>query len=86
MDVCGATAQRVKRVNPPIAWLADSAKMIYHVRCERPGLATCDCPGGTYKGRCKHSAAILKLIELGKLPGPTQRQPQPSVDHEFDNA
>lgn len=43
---------------------------IYHVRVVRSDLATCDCPGGTFKGKCKHSAAVVKLIALGKLGGP----------------
>ena len=41
---------------------------IYHVRIDGQQLE-CDCPGGTYHGHCKHSSAVKKLIDLGKLPG-----------------
>ncbi len=38
----------------------------YHVMLEADG-HSCSCPGGTYKGRCKHQDAVIKLLELGKL-------------------
>src|SRR5689334_15625607 len=33
----------------------------YTVRVE-DGRAACDCPAGTYRGRCKHADAILTLL------------------------
>lgn len=39
---------------------------VYHVRVT-PDNTSCDCPGGTYRGRCKHADATVKLIELGRL-------------------
>jgi hypothetical protein len=34
----------------------------YAVECTAEGF-TCDCTGFTYRGRCKHSAQILKQVE-----------------------
>lgn len=88
-DVCNYTVQEIDAFPGERAFaigkldIDDAAT--YHIRLTRPGTAQCDCPGGTYKRKCKHADAVLKLIELGKLAGPTQRQPQPS-DFEFDNA
>jgi hypothetical protein len=31
---------------------------------------SCDCAGGTFKGKCKHQDAIRGLIQQGKLPAP----------------
>ncbi len=39
---------------------------VYHARVA-PDVRTCDCPGGTYKGRCKHSDGLAALIEAGRL-------------------
>lgn len=45
-----------------------SADGPYHVFLSRSGQDdTCDCPGGTYRGRCKHMHGLRKLLELGKL-------------------
>src|SRR5262245_9158202 len=39
----------------------------YHVLLNGTKRGTCDCKGFTRHGRCKHSASLLKLVELGKL-------------------
>lgn len=31
------------------------------------GQDSCDCPGGTYTGRCKHLDALRHLIDSGRL-------------------
>jgi len=52
---------------------------VYHVRFMSAKVVECDCPGGTYRGKCKHADAVAKLIELGKLPGPAPKA-TPIVD------
>jgi SWIM zinc finger len=39
---------------------------IYHVHLSNEG-HSCDCPGGTYHGRCKHMAALAKLRDHGRI-------------------
>ena len=56
---------------------------LYHVHISRPGVGTWDCIAGTKGTRCKHRDGILKLIELGKLPGP---KPATQLDYQFNNA
>jgi hypothetical protein len=38
----------------------------YHVHLSDEG-HTCDCPGGTYHGHCKHADALAALRDHGKL-------------------
>ncbi len=45
----------------------EGVKEVYHVHVSADG-ASCDCPGGTYHGHCKHANAIRKLMERGTLP------------------
>ena len=46
----------------------EGEKETYHIHVSADGAATCDCPGGTYHGHCKHADAVRKLIERGTLP------------------
>ena len=39
---------------------------VYHVAVEREG-HSCDCRGFVAHGVCKHSAAALKLLEIGSV-------------------
>jgi hypothetical protein len=39
---------------------------IHHVALLADG-QTCDCPGFTYRGRCKHVAGLAALVHAGKL-------------------
>jgi hypothetical protein len=40
----------------------------YHVFLSRNGQNdTCDCPGGTYRGKCKHVAGLRALLSRGRL-------------------
>jgi hypothetical protein len=40
---------------------------LYHVRVGDPQDCSCDCPGFTYKGRCKHVLGLLALVKRGQL-------------------
>jgi len=44
----------------------------YHVRLDGQQ-STCECLGFLKHSHCKHLAAIAKLLDLGKLPGPAFR-------------
>lgn len=50
------TAYEVERV--------DGGGEVYHVHTDRYG-TTCDCPGGTYKGKCRH----LDMVNQAKREG-----------------
>lgn len=39
---------------------------VYHVHHGHHGM-TCDCPGGTYKGNCRHEAMVKEAIAKGLL-------------------
>ena len=46
-----------------IVWtVKGSSPEPYSVECTPKGF-TCDCTGFTYRGKCKHSAQILKQVE-----------------------
>ena len=71
-----------------IAWEVYKAReqKTYHVHAEGADF-TCDCPGGTYRGKCKHQDAVRKLISLGKLQAPPCRKAEHTSDvSEFDAA
>jgi hypothetical protein len=40
---------------------------VYHVRLSAEG-DTCDCPGGCYTGKCKHTSALAHFVATGELP------------------
>jgi hypothetical protein len=48
---------------------------VYHVLLEQDG-RSCDCKGHLQHGHCKHADAVLKLVQLGKLP---VELPRPAV-------
>lgn len=39
----------------------------YHVHLDRELGNSCTCPGGIYRGTCKHLTAVTTLVELGRL-------------------
>jgi SWIM zinc finger len=41
--------------------------VLYHVRVGAPEDCSCDCPGFTYRGRCKHVLGLLALVNRGQL-------------------
>jgi hypothetical protein len=40
---------------------------IYEVRVSAEGSTSCGCKGMAYRGRCRHTAALLALRDVGKL-------------------
>lgn len=39
---------------------------VYHLHHDHHGI-TCDCPGGTYKGNCRHEAILKEAIQKGLI-------------------
>ena len=81
-DVCEYAVEQIPAFPGEVAYNVTRLDVgrftTYVVRVTSPSEASCDCPGGTYsKSGCKHSHAILKLIELGKVAGPPEPEPAP---------
>jgi hypothetical protein len=49
------------------ALLKDRTGEHHHTFVARDGSDSCDCPGGTYTGRCKHLDALRHLMTAGRL-------------------
>jgi hypothetical protein len=53
---------------------------VYHVHIDDEGHHSCDCPGGSYHGKCKHLSALLALVKSGKLALP-EKKPAAATAH-----
>jgi hypothetical protein len=51
---------RLEKINDP----ADS---IYRVNLSPDGTRTCDCPGHSWTGHCKHADGLAALVKAGRL-------------------